>query len=151
MLFDPHVRPSLCAIQDVVQTTFLDRDAYEVTGLLGADKASRKRDAYKATGLLNVIRRDCDRERFALGVPYTNRMKLLVDKQTGMLLHLETLADDELYMRLEIQDVVFDEPMDDSLFIGPADAQLASDYLLHKSAGEGWASRLARWLRRRPA
>ena len=127
MLFNPRAIPSFCDFLGVGGATYLDRDAYAVSGRL------------------DVHRREPRRELFALGVPYANQLTLLLDAETGMLLKLETLADGDLFMRWQVEEIAFHQPMDDAFFVGPADAELLSTYSLARSFGSGWRGRLSRW------
>jgi hypothetical protein len=85
----------------------------------------------------------------AIDWPYADATELLVDAQYGVLLRMEFLLDGRPFLRWTVDDVAFNEPMDDSLFVAPAGAQLRWAYTAYNLRGEGRISRLSRWLRRR--
>jgi hypothetical protein len=56
----------------------------------------------------------------AIDWPYADATELLVDAQYGVLLRMEFLLDGRPFLRWTVDDVAFNEPMDDSLLLAKA-------------------------------
>jgi hypothetical protein len=104
-LFDPSTIPAITSLEVVGRSTGAGRAALSA-------RASVRVDALRV------------HDTFALGWPYAEELRLLVDEETGMLIREEFMLDSRPFLIWEVQDVRLGDQLDDSLFAGPTDARL---------------------------
>jgi hypothetical protein len=102
-IFEPQLIPALSTLEVSGETQILGRAALLALGRLSADGKSV-------------------RHLFALGAPYADTLKLLVDRETGILMRVELWFEGKPFDIWEMQSIGFNEAIEDALFEGPSDA-----------------------------